>query len=160
MDIATEISGDKKFKKFMNEDEHYSLEIPIDWRVISITDDYGYSFSNENRKEGMLSIKPVIAPGSSLQEYYEALLESVKEELKYKFLASTDTYLAKHTAKEIVFIAPALVNGKKNNAIMTVLIIDDIENYRFVVMTFTALEREYEKNIPIYKHAKETLDIM
>lgn len=160
MSIIDELSMHKKFKTFENEKDYYSLEIPATWKVVSITDDYGHSFSDENRKEGMLSIKPVIAPSSSLEEYCEALLESVKEELKYKFFASTDTFVAKHLAKEIVFIAPAFVNGHKKKAVMTVLVIEDLESYRFLVMTFTTLESEYEKNITVYKHAKKTFMIL
>lgn len=160
MELLEKIFGEKPFKLFRNEEEGYRLEIPTDWRLVSVTEAYGHSFSEgTGGAGGMLSVKPVILPGVHLQDYYDALVEGVKKELKYKFFASTDTRMANRPAKEVVFLAYAYVNGKRKKAIVTTAIVDDSEHYRFLVLTFMALSNEYEHIIGIFNHSKKTLSI-
>lgn len=160
MGIAEQIFGERKFKCFTNRDERYELEIPTHWRATAITQEYGYSFSDEEKAEGILSVKPVVMPGTTLEEYHDALLEGMKKELRYKFFAGTDTRLASCPAKEIILHAPAKVNGKKKKAIMSIAIIDDSEHFRYVVMSYSVLESRYEKYIEIYNHAKNSFRLL
>ncbi len=153
------IFGKGGYKRFENKEEQYSLEIPNSWQLVSVTQDYGHSFSDGERKEGMLSVKPSVTPGATLEDYNEELVKVLQDKMKYEFLATIDAKVSGKSAKESTFLAPAYVNGKKENAMLVMCVIENQDRYRFVVMTYSVLEKEHEKHAGIYKHAKESFRI-
>ncbi|HLC68534.1 MAG TPA: hypothetical protein VJH24_01735 [Candidatus Bilamarchaeaceae archaeon] len=160
MNIIERLLGTKRFKLFRNEGEGYQVEVPIYWKISSVTAEYGHSFSDPEGQEGVISVKPVLIPGNTLEEYYDALMEGMKKELRYKFIASADIKIGQRPAKEAVFFAPATVKGKKKKAIMTIDIVDDSSRFRYVVLSYSVLQSRYEDYIGIYQHAKKTFRIL
>ncbi len=151
--------GGFSFKSFTNSDDKYTIEIPINWRLVGVRDEYGHLFSDEERKEGMLTVRSVSALFSNLEKYSADLVAGMEEKSGYRVLSQRDITIHKKHAVEIVFVAEATVNGKKKDAAILMAIIHNPATAQFFLLSYSVLEEDMNKLAVIYTHARDSFQI-
>ncbi len=152
--------GGFHFKEFKNKDEKYKLEIPLDWNVVDISNEYGYIFSDKYRQQGVLTIRSISALFDSLEKFSGDLIAGMKKKNKYKLISRENNNLHGLPSAQTVFKADAIVNGEKTNAAIINLIIHYEPQARFYILSYSVLEKDMNKFAVIYKRARDSFKVL
>lgn len=148
-----------QFKKFQNKDENYSLEIPTNWSLIGIREEYGHMFSDNERKQGMLTVRAVSALFSNLEKYSEDLISGMQSASGYALISKKSISVNKKEAMELVFRAVATMNGKKKNAAILTTVIHNPSSAQFFLLSYSVLEEEMNVLAEIYTHMRDSFEL-
>ncbi|MEK6982356.1 MAG: PsbP-related protein [Candidatus Micrarchaeota archaeon] len=150
----------KKFTRYENKEDGYSLDIPLNWMHISNSDDFGDTFSDKDKQEGMLAVKITSSLFHTLDQFADALATGLNIHDKNKLISRQNIVVANFDAIEMSFNAKADVGAKEKEAIMITCIVHDPKVERFVFVTYSALKENYPKLKSIYEQAKKSLKLI
>ena len=147
------------FKKFTQTDERYSLELPEHWRVVDISSEYGYVFSDEHRQQGVLAVRCLSALFSNVEKYAGDLIAGMQKKNNYKLVSTQKLNVNGMEAVETVFKADAFVNEERANAAIINLIIHYPPRARFFVISYSVLQKDANKYAIIYSRARDSFRV-
>ncbi|MBS3067170.1 hypothetical protein J4450_00585 [Candidatus Micrarchaeota archaeon] len=136
------------------------MEIPADWKVVDISNEYGYIFSDRYRQQGVLAIRSISALFSNLDKFSGDLIAGMKKNNKYKLISRENSSVDKLPSVQTVFKADAIVNGKKTDAVIINLIIHYEPQARFYILSYSVLQKDMNKFAVIYKRARDSFKVL
>ena len=158
--LGRKIEGEFYFKEFRNKNEKYSLDIPTDWNVVDISSEYGYVFSDKNRKQGVLAIRSISALFYNLDRFSRDLVAGMKKNNKYRLISREDSNVRGMPTVQTVFKADAIVNDKKTDAVIINLIVHHEPQARFYILSYSVLQKDMNKFAVIYKRARDSFRVL
>lgn len=150
----------KKFTRYENKEDGYSLEIPITWLHITNSEDFGDTFSDKDKQEGILAVKITSSMFHTLDQFADALATGLNIHDKNKLTSRKNIVITDYDAIEMSFDAKATVGAKEKEAIMITCIVHDPKVERFVFVTYSALKEDYPELKGIYEQAKKSLKLI
>ena len=150
--------GKITYKNFDNTEDNYSVQIPTHWRLIAVNE-YGNIFSDEEKKQGVLTIRSVSALFSKVEKYADDLVLGLVEKNNYELISRSAIKINKRDGVDIVFRATARVNGKEEKAAIILSIIHDAPSARFYLISYSVLEKDMNRYVVIYTNAIESFQI-
>lgn len=151
--------GNFYFKEFSNRDEKYSFDIPQEWKVVDISNDYGYIFSDKDRKQGVLTVRSISSLFYKLEKFADNLIIGMRKRNKYMLVSKRELVVNEMSAVEIVFRADAFVNGKRADAAIITIILQHEQTAKFYIMSYSVLQKDMNKYALIYIRARDTFKI-
>ena len=132
----------------------YSFERPMEWNQIPLQNQ-DTAFINEE-KTMLLASKLFDSGEQSLESYTATMKKDFSEKLnKAEYLGEEKMILNGNNAQKLVF---SFVGGEKTFK-HSLILIENKENKKIIMLTFTALLEEYDKNYIILQNALNTLKI-
>ena len=152
--------GELYFKEFKNKDEKYSLDIPQNWRVVDIKEEYGYIFSDQHSQEGVLTIRSISSLFYNLQKFSKDLIAGMKKNNGYRVISTRNIKVGDMEAIETIFKASALVNDIETGAAIINTIIHHEPQARFYILSYSVLEKDMNKYAIIYARARDSFRVL
>lgn len=161
MGILDFLRGKKKiggflFREFKNTADGYSIEIPADWMVVGISEEYGHMFSDEHKQQGMLAVRQISALFYGLEKFSDNLIAGMERNNNYILVSRKAITVNGLSAIETVFKATALVNGREADAAVINAIIHYPPAARFYLISYSALQKDVNRYVIVYLQARDS----